>query len=192
MWTPPLRESFGYPLSLLQILSVSWTLNDSSGHQRWQRILQTAAIAGSTTLYLMSWQFAQFTLFTQVAAIFGLHTLQLIPDSLPVKRVLNGLLVSLLIQSHHNFHCNHSLLCRLAFSVDLPCSLAIACWSRHGYFLPSVPLIVSFASSPLKITAMSQRWSCSCYRCPFKSWPSLRQLSYLSLRGVELSVSEMT
>ena len=61
MWTPPLRESFGYPLSLVQILCVSWTLNSDKPCLR----KNVAIISVFTTLYLMSWQFAQFTLFTQ-------------------------------------------------------------------------------------------------------------------------------
>ena len=42
----------------------------------------------------MSWQFAQFTLFTQVAILCGLHFLDLIPRKETVEAALQGLLVS--------------------------------------------------------------------------------------------------
>jgi len=92
MWTPPLRESFGYPLSLLQILCVSWTLNSSQPSLRKNII----AISIVTTLYLMSWQFAQFTLFTQVTVLRGLHLLELVPRKEAVEAVLRGLLIGLI------------------------------------------------------------------------------------------------
>ena len=90
MWTPPLRESFGYPLSLIQILCVSWTLNSTQACFR----KNICAISIVTMLYLMSWQFAQFTLFTQVVVLCGLHVLDLIPRKEAVEAVLQGLLVN--------------------------------------------------------------------------------------------------
>ena len=51
-----------------------------------------------TCLYLLSWQFAQFTLFTQVSAIFGLHVLGLIPSRSAVLCVLQGNFVSWFFQ----------------------------------------------------------------------------------------------
>ena len=103
MWTPPLRESFGYPLSLLQILCVSRALNADpisdgddvrrrGGLRRW---IHVTSIAVTTTLYLTTWQFAQFTLFTQVAVIFGLYALGLIKEGERVKTVASGVLVSI-------------------------------------------------------------------------------------------------
>ena len=107
MWTPPLRESFGYPLSLLQILCVSRALNadpisdgddagddvrQRGGLRRW---IHVTSIAVTTTLYLTTWQFAQFTLFTQVAVIFGLYALGLIKEGERVKTVASGVLVSI-------------------------------------------------------------------------------------------------
>ena len=92
MWTPPLRESFGYPLSLLQILLLSWTLKG----QNEGRYKKSVILSIVTCLYLLSWQFAQFTLFTQTSVIFGLYTLELFPEkaNVNVKAVLYGLLVS--------------------------------------------------------------------------------------------------
>jgi hypothetical protein len=87
MWTPPLRESFGYPLSLLQILLVSWTLN--SKNLNWKKLLM---ISVATTMYLMSWQFAQFTLFTQVCVIFAIHSLGLVQTD-NVNIIIGGLMV---------------------------------------------------------------------------------------------------
>lgn len=88
MWTPPLRESFGYPLSLMQIFLVSKSL-DEDDEKAGKRPMLLIALA--TMLYLMSWQFAQFTLFTQVAIIFALKALGLVGN---VKTVFKGLMVS--------------------------------------------------------------------------------------------------
>ena len=61
------------------------------GHRRW---IHVTSIAITTTLYLTTWQFAQFTLFTQVAVIFGLYALGLIKEGERVKTVALGVLVS--------------------------------------------------------------------------------------------------
>ena len=72
-------------------LGVSWTLNSSQPSLRKNII----AISIVTTLYLMSWQFAQFTLFTQVTVLRGLHLLELVPRKEAVEAVLRGLLVNM-------------------------------------------------------------------------------------------------
>ena len=91
MWTPPLRESFGYPLSLVQIFLVSWTLNSKNSSNNLQKSISIAIL---TTLYLVSWQFAQFTLFSQVCIIFVLNALGFIEQPSNVKTVFYGLMVS--------------------------------------------------------------------------------------------------
>ena len=89
MWTPPLRESFGYPLSLIQIFLVSYMLNNSISPS--SRLTKSISISIFTTFYLLSWQFAQFTLFTQVCILFTLHVLGLAGN---VKNVFYSLMVS--------------------------------------------------------------------------------------------------
>ena len=85
-------------LSLVQILCISWTLNSSKPCLR----KNTVVISIVTMLYLMSWQFAQFTLFTQVAILCGLHFLDLIPRKETVEASLQGLLVSFENSSYIN------------------------------------------------------------------------------------------
>ena len=60
MWTPPLRESFAFPICLAQTLAVTWTTRNS--RPGWRNLL---AISSTTTLFIICWQFAQFMLFTQ-------------------------------------------------------------------------------------------------------------------------------
>lgn len=62
-----------------------------SSTTKWKTVFPIGLV---TTLYLISWQFAQFTLFTQVSVIFGLFNLGLIPQLESVIKVLQGLLVS--------------------------------------------------------------------------------------------------
>ena len=70
MWTPPLRESFAFPVCLAQILAVSLTTRNK--RPGWRNVL---SISATTTLFIIFWQFAQFMLFTQVCAIFGIYLL---------------------------------------------------------------------------------------------------------------------
>ena len=70
MWTPPLRESFAFPICLAQILAVSITTRNI--RPGWKNIL---SISVSTTLFIICWQFAQFMLFTQTCAIFAIYIL---------------------------------------------------------------------------------------------------------------------
>lgn len=70
MWTPPLRESFAFPICLAQILSVSITSrNDRPG---WRNVM---AISLTTTMFIICWQFAQFMLFTQTCGLFAVYVL---------------------------------------------------------------------------------------------------------------------
>lgn len=63
-WTPPLRESFGYPLILAQILAVSWCLRQTRPH--WKHLFY---IAFATSASLVTWQFSQFVFLTQVLSL---------------------------------------------------------------------------------------------------------------------------
>ncbi|KAK7488320.1 hypothetical protein BaRGS_00020479, partial [Batillaria attramentaria] len=70
-WTPPLRESFGYPFFVLQMLLVSYILRNNK-----MSYVNTAVLAVLTTTFMACWQFAQFALLTQTVAVFGTYVLQ--------------------------------------------------------------------------------------------------------------------
>ena len=76
MWFPPLRETFGYPLWLVQMFSVTMVLKG-----RRSRILDFTLIT-SSILFIIVWQFSQFILFTQSLAIFFLSALNLVDKDL--------------------------------------------------------------------------------------------------------------
>uniref|UniRef100_A0AAF5I098 Serine/threonine-protein kinase receptor n=1 Tax=Strongyloides stercoralis TaxID=6248 RepID=A0AAF5I098_STRER len=86
-WTPPLRESFGYPMILLQMLILTVIL-------KWK--LTKYGLLFLFTIFIICsclfWQFSQFVFFTQVFALFILYLLSYIP-----KNVISSLIYSHLI-----------------------------------------------------------------------------------------------
>lgn len=82
-WTPPLRESFGYPIWAAQMLLVSFILKRRLSGCGW-----SLAVAVCTTSFMLPWQFASFAISTQISALFATHAL----DKLPL-RVLRCLLL---------------------------------------------------------------------------------------------------
>lgn len=84
MWTPPLRETFSFPFSLLINIIVTHTL-------RWPRAhyIQALWIAVASYAYLVSWQFAQYPLMVTVLLVYFFHTVELVRP-LPMLLVLMG------------------------------------------------------------------------------------------------------
>lgn len=70
MWNPALRENFSFPFHLLQVASLTYLLN-----QRKTTRPAWAFFAASTLLYLLPWQFAQFSLATQLSSLFAMFAL---------------------------------------------------------------------------------------------------------------------
>jgi len=91
MWTPPLRESFAFPICLGQILAVS--VATRSSRPGWPHVL---SICVTTTLFIVCWQFAQFMLFTQICAIFAVYIVGILP-----RESLHTILVALTIGLLH-------------------------------------------------------------------------------------------
>ncbi|CAF0759664.1 unnamed protein product [Rotaria sp. Silwood1] len=87
MWTPPLRESFSFPFHVLQLFVVTYILQQQQiltntnaiksliGH----KIKLVLLLIGSTVLYMLPWQFAQFTLATQLLSLGLLYILNILP-----------------------------------------------------------------------------------------------------------------
>ncbi|XP_066998362.2 protein C-mannosyl-transferase DPY19L1 isoform X2 [Anabrus simplex] len=80
-WTPPLRESFGYPCCLWQMLLVTKFLRFSNSYQGMVRNQQSLSnwlsnisrIMLPTTVFLILWQFSQFVITTQLLAVYLLY-----------------------------------------------------------------------------------------------------------------------
>ncbi|KAI6225317.1 C-mannosyltransferase dpy-19 [Aphelenchoides fujianensis] len=72
-WTPPLRESFGYPAFALQLFFLSWILRS----RRSGRFVYFA-FAFLTLHFILFWQFSGFVLFTQLCCLFGTYSLNLV------------------------------------------------------------------------------------------------------------------
>ncbi|XP_054717515.1 probable C-mannosyltransferase DPY19L1 [Uloborus diversus] len=90
-WTPPLRESFGYPLFLLQLMLITLTL-------RCQKLSfsHSVIIAIPSMFFMLSWQFAPFALLTQILALFGLYMLNVVRSDV-LNCILKGHLISLAV-----------------------------------------------------------------------------------------------
>ncbi|CAF1245971.1 unnamed protein product [Adineta steineri] len=108
MWTPPLRESFSFPFHILQLFIVTYVLQQQQTLMntdilrslikyikktdapisiesqqniisRKRKIQLVLLLSGSTVLYMLPWQFAQFTLATQLLSLGLLFILDLLP-----------------------------------------------------------------------------------------------------------------
>ncbi|CAF1214052.1 unnamed protein product [Rotaria sordida] len=108
MWTPPLRESFSFPFHILQLFVITYILqqqqtltnidamksfigyikkHDQSIHvdipqnliSHRHKIKLVLMLIGSTILYMLPWQFAQFTLATQLLSLGLLYIVNLLP-----------------------------------------------------------------------------------------------------------------
>ncbi|XP_069469344.1 protein C-mannosyl-transferase DPY19L1 isoform X2 [Ambystoma mexicanum] len=70
MWTPPLRESFSYPFIVLQMFIVTHILRAPVIRSRiWLFLLF------SNVSFMLSWQFAQFVLLTQILCLFAVYVI---------------------------------------------------------------------------------------------------------------------
>jgi len=136
MWTPPLRESFAFPICLLQILAV--TVTTANRRPDWRNI---ASIATSTSAFILCWQFAQFMLFTQSTVIFGLYLI----GSLPIE-TLSSIIISLLIGLLHAVAMmfgNEMLFCSWLFSSLAACLIVSLLLASLFNLMPSVLKFIS-------------------------------------------------
>ncbi|XP_003493984.1 C-mannosyltransferase dpy-19 [Bombus impatiens] len=82
-WTPPLRESFAYPVLLSQMYRLTLIIREGT-LQDPQKVpkdlLQKMGIA--TVISLCCWQFSHFVLTTQVVALLILKWMKIIPNDL--------------------------------------------------------------------------------------------------------------
>ncbi|KAG8181844.1 hypothetical protein JTE90_003991 [Oedothorax gibbosus] len=90
-WTPPLRESFGYPLFLFQMMLVTIMLKCQKSF-----FSHSVIIAVPTLLFMLSWQFAQFALLTQILGLFGVYMIGFLSSNV-FKHILLGHLMSLVL-----------------------------------------------------------------------------------------------
>ena len=69
MWAPALRECFAYPFHVFQLVLVTNELKNKTLHSSYFLLVFT------TLAYLLTWQFAQFSLGTQAAAFYFTYIL---------------------------------------------------------------------------------------------------------------------
>jgi len=70
MWYPALRENFSFPFHMLQVAILTYLLKKNETTK-----LTWICFTASTLIYLLPWQFAQFSLATQAASLFALFAL---------------------------------------------------------------------------------------------------------------------
>ncbi|CAJ0941106.1 unnamed protein product, partial [Mesorhabditis belari] len=108
-WTPPLRESFSYPIILFLMVLVTYILKTRKSGRKWMIGMVCCAVPA-----LLSWQFAQFSFFTQICALFATHVLDYAPIE-TMKTLAFGHLISFGISFIFLFG-NEMLLTSLYFS----------------------------------------------------------------------------
>uniref|UniRef100_A0A915L3G7 C-mannosyltransferase dpy-19 n=1 Tax=Romanomermis culicivorax TaxID=13658 RepID=A0A915L3G7_ROMCU len=147
-WTPPLRESFGYPFCLTLMLILTYMLKFKKFGAKW-----TAFISCVTVCFMISWQFASFVLSTQVGCIFVVYVLGYARGE-TLKSVTHGFLIGL-ATSFVLLFGNEMLLTSLFFSslITLLLILSIERFYQKLYFRPVVVFmqILSFAVGTLSI-----------------------------------------
>ena len=87
MWTPPLRESFAFPICIAQLLLVTLATRTSQMNP-----IKALQIGLASCSFILFWQFAQFALLTQVAALFAIYLLGILNRG-ALLTILSGHLV---------------------------------------------------------------------------------------------------
>ncbi|XP_033336493.2 C-mannosyltransferase dpy-19 [Megalopta genalis] len=82
-WTPPLRESFAYPVILYQMYMLTVILREGS-RQDWRKLPTDLILkmGWSTLISLCFWQFSHFVFTTQIIAVLILKWMKVIPNDL--------------------------------------------------------------------------------------------------------------
>ncbi|KRY57214.1 C-mannosyltransferase dpy-19 [Trichinella britovi] len=107
-WTPPLRESFGYPAFLCITLLISKDLKYKSTLHNY------ILISLSSVMFMLVWQFASIALATVVGSLVALNMLGLI-SNIHLKQFFKTFFVSILIACFMLFK-NEMLLSSLFFA----------------------------------------------------------------------------
>ncbi|CAB3403251.1 unnamed protein product [Caenorhabditis bovis] len=90
-WTPPLRESFAFPLIIAHIAVLSNILKYRKSGTIYSILLMAFSIPS-----LLFWQFSQFAFFTQICSIFVVFALDFIPYS-TAKTIVNSHIISFIV-----------------------------------------------------------------------------------------------
>ncbi|WKX98657.1 hypothetical protein Q1695_013949 [Nippostrongylus brasiliensis] len=90
-WTPPLRESFAFPMILAQITVVTYILKNQRSGAAFALLM---AIFGIFSM--LFWQFSQFALFTQIGSLFAVFTFDFIPRR-TMETLLKGHLITFFV-----------------------------------------------------------------------------------------------
>lgn len=117
MWTPPLRESYAMPFLILELFLVTHMLkcqHPSRQHGIW---IGLAAFS-----FMLPWQFAQFALLTQTAAVYGLYLLEFI-GSYKMKILLHAQIGAL--GANFIFQFGNEMLLTSFFAASLLVILAV-------------------------------------------------------------------
>ncbi|KAI6201002.1 hypothetical protein M3Y96_00794700 [Aphelenchoides besseyi] len=131
-WTPPLRESFGYPTFALQLCFLTLILRSKA--------VNWFAYAGFTFLtlhFILFWQFSGFVLFTQICCLFATHVLNLISNK-KVGRLLHLYAFAFVI-SYIGLFGNAMLLSSLFFTSLL--SFYTIVFLDHIICLPNIAIL---------------------------------------------------
>lgn len=89
MWTTSLRESHAYPFFVLQMLAMTYVLRQHVVNRKHLLLLMI-----TTTCFILPWQFAQFTLMTQILSAFGCYVMHYV-DGSKLSCILRGHLLAL-------------------------------------------------------------------------------------------------
>lgn len=73
-WTPPLRESFGFPFIFAHIMLLTYVVKHGKSGLLYGSLLALLAVPA-----LLFWQFSQFAFFTQISSLLTVFSLELLP-----------------------------------------------------------------------------------------------------------------
>nr|CAD7397563.1 unnamed protein product [Timema poppensis] len=112
-WSPPLRENFSYPFILMEMYCISML-----------------KVAWCTWTVLVTWQFSQFVLTTQLVVLVFMFTLNLI-DKLTLLVIVFGQIIGVILADIALFG-NEMLLCSL-FTCMLLCTPIFVLCLEHSF-----------------------------------------------------------
>ncbi|VDO72117.1 unnamed protein product [Heligmosomoides polygyrus] len=145
-WTPPLRESFAFPMIIAQIAVVTYILKN----QRYG-MSYSLAMAVFGCFSMLFWQFSQFALFTQVGSLFAVYAFDYIPRR-TMETLLKGHLITFTV-AYAMLFGNEMLLTSLYMASILSALVSVVLDVDPGLTNQTcLQVLVTFGSAMEKIT----------------------------------------